>query len=157
MDKAKKNTLWKAGKGMSLIGFLWFVMWYFDMSFGEVVTYNITGTYLALAGICIAIYETLAHHFDRSTFKGLNPKWWNALDSWVNKYRYQIKLFGIKIQYVPVVFTDGWHFFKGLSTVFILLACINYSFEYSLKEFIILYCYYKIPFTVFYSYYLIKK
>lgn len=70
--------------------------------------------FLALASLSCSIIDTLMFRFDTSIFKTTNEKcntWWSDRSKriWI------------------VQLNDGWHFFKMLMIVFIILAIILYS------------------------------
>lgn len=120
---------------------------------------------LILAGVCVAVYDTLAHHYGASVFRKLNPFFWNAEISWRNKYvdgwpdKGRKKWFGLIP--VPVALTDGWHLFKSAHTILIIAAMVlAIIFPISGKWYtnaIIYYSAYKLPFTLCYSYLFKKK
>lgn len=68
---------------------------------------------VALAAICSAVMDTLAHHFSISVFCSLNPDWWKPSVSWVNK--------GF------IVTSDAWHLFKSGMIFFILVSNLLFA------------------------------
>lgn len=60
---------------------------------------------VAFAAICSAITDTLLFKFSVSVFKGLDPKWWNPMVSWMYKSGF-------------IVFADSFHFFKSFMLFF---------------------------------------
>lgn len=66
----------------------------------------------ALASVCNAVMDTLAHHFYVSVFQKKDPKFWNPEVSWK------------EVGYLP--FTkfkaDAWHLVKSLMIILIALA-----------------------------------
>lgn len=80
-----------------------------------------------IAGALGASMDTVDEHFDSSIFKNLNPKFWDNEISWRNKYiggdrdKGRTKFLGVQI---PAIFTDAWHGFKGLHTIFFCLTVI---------------------------------
>jgi hypothetical protein len=90
---------------------------------------------LSLAAICNAIMDTLQFHFETSVFSKLNKNYWNPNISWRNKYiNGDTKLGRIKILWIfdkPVMLTDAWHLFKGLTLDFLFIAIfINTQLPY---------------------------
>ncbi len=112
--------------------------------------------FLFLAGIFDACKDTLAFEFSTSRFSGLNPKFWDASISWKNKYvdgdvlKGRKKILGIII---PAIFTDGWHGFKALHTLFIILSVISFVSlsDKILINYIFAYGFYKWGFNLFYN------
>ena len=114
--------------------------------------------FIFLAGVCDAVRDTVLHKFERSRLSGLNPNFWDAKISWLNKYERfnNVEIVRTKFLWVipiPVVFTDAWHLFKGLHTVFIVLAIVFYTphFYEPLHSFIFTYLIYKTGFNLFYK------
>jgi hypothetical protein len=75
--------------------------------------------WIALAAIFKAIADKLAHHFGKSIFRKLNPKWWNPNESWkyvgflpLSKYRY-----------------DGWHIANSLMIVCFCVAAFGFTLK----------------------------
>ena len=82
-----------------------------------------------MASVCNAVMDTLAHHYSTSAFKDLDNRFWNAAVSWKNKYinydggdKRLKKWFWIINK--PVQLSDGWHLFKTLMIIFIILAVV---------------------------------
>ena len=72
-------------------------------------------TLIVLAAICNAVMDILENeNFSSSIFRNLNPKWWYKRESW----KYAKKVFGWKY--------DGWHVFKSLMIINIMLAIVLY-------------------------------
>jgi hypothetical protein len=72
-------------------------------------------TLIILAAICNAVMDILENeNFSSSIFRNLNPKWWYKRESW----KYAKKVFGWKY--------DGWHVFKSLMIIFLMLAIVLY-------------------------------
>lgn len=76
--------------------------------------------FLTIAGLAEAAMDTLAHHFEDSIFKTLNPKFWNPVTSggnkWKNGDRNQGERFFLSSTLL-VGFTEGWHLFKMVRTL----------------------------------------
>lgn len=69
---------------------------------------------VALAGVCNAIADTLAHHFSTSVFKTLDPKFWDAAVSW--QYATYLPLTKYKI--------DAWHLFSSFEVCMWCMAVL---------------------------------
>lgn len=88
--------------------------------------------FLALASICNAVIDTLAHHHSVSVFKKYKTGFWAdaTLVSWKNKYINNDTLQGRKKLFwkinLPVQFTDAWHLFKSLMIIFTVTSIIMY-------------------------------
>lgn len=89
---------------------------------------NITIIFLCLyfAGLCEAAMDTLAHHYEQSIFKNMNPNYWNPTISgknkWKNGDRNQGERFFLSSTLL-VGFTEGWHLFK-MGRTLLLFASI---------------------------------
>jgi len=162
MTTATKDTLFKAGKWMSLVGFIYLVQYYTDSNISILFTESPAYFLLVLAGIANAVSDTVAHHYGTSIFNKLNPQWWDATKSWQNKHKYFLFVLGYRIPIIPVSITDSWHLFKTIQSTCLILSIPVYyltahDFELSTKgvaiEFIKLMAAYKLSFTICYSYY----
>jgi hypothetical protein len=79
-----------------------------------------------LAGLSNGIMDTLVHHYHGSYFSTLpSQEWWNPELSWLNKYNYPSRFLRFVARHVPR-FTDGWHFFKGLTLDLVCLGAVIY-------------------------------
>lgn len=117
---------------------------------------------IIIAGIANAITDILRNNFRESIFKNLNPKFWNAEISWMNKWvdgdktkgRTFWRVLGIKM-IIPAMITDAWHIFKT-----IMLVCFAVAFGLLTPHFlgfpIFCVCWY-LGFELFYSKFLRKK
>jgi hypothetical protein len=117
-----------------------------------------------LAAVCVAIMDTLKHHYTKSIFYKDEPKhrqWWNPDFSWRNKYENRDVSYGRNNKWI--VLTDAWHFFKALMILFTILTTVTFD-KYYLFGFwwmifpiflIYLVIYWGI-FELFYKYILIK-
>ena len=76
---------------------------------------------IAIAAICKAICDNITHHWSTSVFNTytFNERWWNPAISWKNKYDASGKR-----TFVPIVFTDAFHFFKGIMVTCIFCAIV---------------------------------
>ena len=88
---------------------------------------------ISLAAICEAIMDTLAHHFEESSFKNLDKNWWNPIYSGNNKWKNGDKKQGEKFflsSTLLVGFTEAWHTFKTIRTflIFLTLGLMEYHF-----------------------------
>jgi hypothetical protein len=77
-----------------------------------IISIILTTIFIAFAGICKAIADTLKDHFDTSIFKWKNPKFWKPDVSW--QYVGYIRF----TKYHP----DAWHIANSLMIVFFCLA-----------------------------------
>lgn len=112
--------------------------------------------FIAIAGICNSVMDTLAYHYDQSIFTNpiFNQQFCNPKLSWQNKYT----------QWIPDTFTDLWHLSKSgmlnfLSiaiTLHIPIALIGTIWDV-LINFIIVRFAFGIPFVLFYNKLLLKK
>jgi len=79
-----------------------------------------------IAGWCEAVMDTLQFHFDFSIFSCFKNKYfWNPRISWYNKYKNKDPLAGPRFPFSTTLFvglTDGWHFFKLLRNLFIVIG-----------------------------------
>ena len=78
--------------------------------------------FVALASFCKAIKDTLAFHYGKSVFAGLDPQFWNPNISWKNKYADwpdDPSPAFILSDTVFVFLTDAWHLFD-----FLMLMCL---------------------------------
>lgn len=89
-----------------------------------IVQIFIGGVFACLAGASKGVKDKLQFHFFSSVFVDLNHTFWNPEISWRRKYKNGIdptpRFFGSTT--IFVAFTDGWHLFQMLETVFTLLA-----------------------------------
>lgn len=84
-----------------------------------------TGAMLvALAGVFESICDTLVFRYSNSMFKFLkNQNYWNPQQSWVNKYKPDLKTPKFPFSTTILVFlTDGWHFMKFIRNKFLFLG-----------------------------------
>ena len=59
-----------------------------------------------IAAASNAVMDTLAHHYNKSVFLGLDEKFWKPGVSWRRKYEIS--------RWIPDSLSDGWHIFKTL-------------------------------------------
>lgn len=119
-----------------------------------------------LAAICDAIRDKITHHFEKSIFNKMNPKWWNPKISWRNKYvdgdlkkgfRYKGPLAAMNN------FLDAWHTFKVIeiillaSAVVIQMPTFGFGFLAYGAYMIAFGIVWNIPFNTFYNKILTKK
>jgi len=111
-----------------------------------------------MASICNAVMDKTNHHFNRSIFNKLNPKWWNGEISWRNKYVGGDVKDG-RVKWVlglnkPVQLTDAFHFFKMLMIVFMVLAIVTFpSVEYFSLNMFYLICGYGLAWNLTFSFF----
>jgi hypothetical protein len=90
-----------------------------------------------LAGVSEAVMDKLQFHYDLSIFKNMkNQLFWNPLLSWKNKYKDGDPLKGEKFflsKSLLVGFTDAWHLFKLLRTLFIFSG-IYFLFTHCISQ-----------------------
>jgi hypothetical protein len=81
--------------------------------------------FLTIAGLAEAGMDALAHDFEGSIFKDANPNFWNPIISggnkWKNGDRNQGERFFLSSTLL-VGFTEGWHLFKMVRTLFLFGA-----------------------------------
>ena len=80
----------------------------------------------ALAAVCNAVMDVLAHKFSSSVFVRLNWTYWDPQMSWGNKYTDNNKWYGWINDTILVWVTDGWHLFQMLMKTSIVLAIVFY-------------------------------
>lgn len=123
---------------------------------------------IAVAAVCNACMDTLAHHWDTSIFKDISAKrgslfWADATQvSWRNKYvngdpaqgRVKWKIFGFIVN-KPVQFTDGWHLTKMIMIFTLCAAVVCYHTKNSLItetiNFVVLGTVWNVVFSLFYD------
>ncbi len=118
--------------------------------------------YLFLAGMFDAMRDKCAFHYSSSIFSRFNPAFFDGSISWKNKYidgdstKGRKKLLGIPI---PVIFTDAFHLFKSLQTLFIAISVINfvYNYHHIAIEYLVVYGSYKWGFNSFFNFILVKR
>lgn len=113
----------------------------------------LTIIFIVIAAICKAVKDTLDFHYYGSVFDNGKPRqWWNPNISWRNKYKEDLKtprFFGSTT--FLVMFTDGWHLFDFLQTIFVILAIVLYSKIFCIGiDIVILYLLFTCIFEVFF-------
>lgn len=95
---------------------------------------------IMLAGVCKAVSDTLAHHFDKSVFgkTASEPgaswdkyQFWNPAISWSLKWKNGDDRQGEAFWGSSTVFawvTDGWHLFNMFQYLCVFLALPAYAF-----------------------------
>lgn len=88
-----------------------------------------------LSGISEGCMDLLNFRFHNSVFKNLNQNFWNKDVSYKNKYSNGNKFKQILLSTVFVMFTDGWHLFKALHTIFLfsMVIAVNFYTETTLS------------------------
>lgn len=85
-----------------------------------------------IVGVCKAVSDTLADHYEQSVFVKWNPWFWNKKISWINKYRYDAqKQLKPKFPFSTtalVFLTDGWHLFNMIGHIFIFAGILALIF-----------------------------
>ena len=80
---------------------------------------------LYFAGLCEAAMDTLAHHYEQSIFKKMNPNYWNPAVSGANKWKNGDRAQGERFflsSTLLVGVTEGWHLFKMARTLLLFGA-----------------------------------
>ena len=107
--------------------------------------------FLCFAGLCEAAMDALAHYYEQSVFKKLNPTYWNPVVSGVNKWKNGDRTQGERFflsSTLLVGFTEGWHLFKMARTLLLFgaIAVITGWFIAFLMM-----CVFKSSFTLYYK------
>lgn len=113
-----------------------------------------------ISGISKAGRDTLAHHFESSVFKDLNPLFWNPLLSGNNKWKNGDKTQGEKFPLsttLLVSLTEAWHIFETLNVFFICVGVGLMVFGIGLWGAVIARVLYGIGFTIAYYLFEIKE
>ncbi len=122
----------------------------------------VTSFLIVGAAICNAIMDKLAHHYNKSIFTELDPRFWNPNMSWLNKYVGRNPDKGHRKVWVfkyPVALTDAWHLFKSLMLVFLMAAVVCYSYAgvwWAVSDFLFLGGIWILTFNLFYNIILAK-
>lgn len=107
-----------------------------------------------ISGIGKAIRDTLAHHFERSIFKDLNPLFWNPVlsgnNKWKNGDRNQGEKFFLSTTLL-VSLTEGWHIGETINVLFLVLGVGLMTYSIGLWGAIIARIIYGISFTIAYK------
>lgn len=107
-----------------------------------------------ISGIGKAIRDTLAHHFERSIFKDLNPLFWNPVlsgnNKWKNGDRNQGEKFFLSTT-LWVSLTEGWHIGETINVLFLVLGVGLMTYSIGLWGAIIARIIYGISFTIAYK------
>lgn len=77
------------------------------------------------AGFGKALRDTLAHHFETSIFRNLNPQFWNPVLSGANKWKNGDRTQGEKFKFsstLLVSFTEAWHIGETINVAFLILG-----------------------------------
>lgn len=81
---------------------------------------------IILAAYCNAVMDILENeNFSSSIFRNLNPKFWYKRESW----KYAKRIFGWKF--------DGWHVFKSLMLILLMIAVVSYKPIFGWIDFIL--------------------
>ena len=113
-----------------------------------------------IAGVSKAVRDTLAHHFEESIFRNLNPLFWNPVLSGGNKWKNGDESQGEKFLFSStlwVAVTEGWHVFEMLNVFCLYLSAGFMVFYMGLWGAVISRIIYGISFTIAYKYFKIKK
>lgn len=108
-----------------------------------------------IAGIGEAIMDTLAHHFERSTFSNFNRDFWDPVHSGKNKWKNGDRTQGERFYLsstLLVGFTEAWHLFKMIRTnslfigIGILVGSVGFWWGMPISLIV-----FKLAFTAFYN------
>jgi hypothetical protein len=113
-----------------------------------------------IAGVSKAGRDTLAHHFETSIFRNLNPMFWNPVLSGVNKWKNGDKTQGEKFflsSTLWVALTEAWHIFEMLNVFCLCVGVGLMVFYMGLWGAVISRILYGIAFTIAYHYFELKK
>jgi hypothetical protein len=124
----------------------------------------ISALLIMVAGYSESVMDTLAHHYEESVFRKLNPKFWNPVQSGGNKWKDGDKTKGEKFFLSSTLFvgvTEGWHLFKLIRTftLFLSIGLMGYALTnniWVLVGTIGLRILYGIVFSIFYRIFKIK-
>lgn len=106
-----------------------------------------------ISGVSKAGRDTLAHHFESSIFKNLNPLFWNPVLSGNNKWKDGNKENGEKFflsSTLWVALTEAWHIFETLNVFFLCVSVGFMVFYMGLWGAVISRVLYGISFTIYY-------
>lgn len=112
-----------------------------------------------ISGVSKAFRDTLAHHFETSIFRNLNPQFWNPVLSGNNKWKNGDKKQGEKFLFSStlwVALTEAWHVFEMLNVFFICVGVGFLVFYMGLWGAVIARILYGISFTIAYRLFEIK-
>lgn len=103
-----------------------------------------------------AVMDTLAHHFGKSIFAKLNPKFWNPVLSGGNKWKNGDSSQGERFLFSSSIFvfvTEGWHLFKMIrtSSIFGMVAVFDYDCHGNIWFTLLARVLFGLLFTVWYS------
>lgn len=104
--------------------------------------------FIFLAAICNSVMDLLENeNFSSSIFRNKNPKFWYKRESW----KYAKKIFSWKF--------DGWHVFKSLMIILLVLAIVFYKpiFNYVILDIVIMGFLWNTTFVAFYKLFKTKK
>ena len=118
--------------------------------------------FFVLAGLFEAVMDVVQFHYHKSIFKKLkNNLFWDASESWKNKYKDGDPNKGPKFFLSNTLFvglTDAWHLFKTLRTLSVMLGVFTIltMFFTICKSFLITAAFrvfFGISFTSFYNFF----
>lgn len=78
-----------------------------------------------LGGFGKALRDTLAHHFETSVFRNLNPQFWNPVLSGSNKWKNGDRAQGEKFKFsstLLISLTEAWHIGETINVAFLILG-----------------------------------
>ena len=114
-----------------------------------------------LACVCNAIMDILSTRYDVSIFGNFsNQLFWDWRISWRNKWKVGDKSNGEKYLFSSSIFvflTDGWHLFKALMLMFLILSIYFYVPIFGILDIPLFFISWGITFELLYNIYFIKN
>ena len=114
-----------------------------------------------LACVCNAIMDILSTRYDVSIFGNFsNQLFWDWRISWRNKWKLGDKSNGEKYLFSSSIFvflTDGWHLFKALMLMFLILSIYFYVPIFGILDIPLFFISWGITFELLYNIYFIKN
>ena len=114
-----------------------------------------------LAAICNGLMDVLSTRYYVSIFRNFkNKQFWDYNISWRNKWSWGEKSNGEKFFLSSTIFvflTDGWHLFKGLMLLFLVLSIVLYTPIFGILDGVIYLVAWGISFELIYNSLVFKK
>jgi hypothetical protein len=114
-----------------------------------------------LACVCNSIMDVLSTRYDVSIFGNYsNQLFWDWRISWRNKWKLGDKSNGEKYLFSSSIFvflTDGWHLFKALMLLFLILTIYFYVPIFGILDIPLFFISWGITFELFYNKILINE
>lgn len=137
---------------------LWWIHWFVGVVHTKLqiplnMFFDFTLIFICLyfAGLCEAAMDALAHYYEQSIFKKLNPNYWNPVVSGVNKWKNGDRTQGERFflsSTLLVGFTEGWHLFK-MGRTLLLFSAIAVITGWFIA--LLMMCVFKGSFTLYYK------